>query len=151
MWECTLMHMCCKIYTEYKVCLGGAHQRLCVLNTRMSSQVPMCERVLECTAPSSKQERSTVNSITTLSPRTERWPDQMNFNCEPIWSRPEPFSQHKHTCPISWDFRFYKVPGRRRENMPINLVANHLPAIYEICEQGNRKQKTHTVVRRTGQ
>lgn len=75
------------MYTKYKVCLGGAHKSICTHEQECLHTCP-CARarvyVLECTAPSSKQERSSVNSITTLSPRTERWPDQSNFNCERI-------------------------------------------------------------------
>jgi len=48
----------------------------------------VCVCVLECAAPSFKQERSTVNSVTTLSPRTERGLDQTltvsQFDPEPF-------------------------------------------------------------------
>lgn len=150
------MCTCCKMYTKYKVCLGGAlFSRILCSCTRMSSQVPMCECVLECSAPSSKQERSTVNSITTLSPHTERWPDQRNFNCEPIWSCPELFSEWNPTQRlISW--HFLQICGlqstwQKTWKFSNQSLYNHLSATYKICEPGNRKQKEHTVAGRTSQ
>lgn len=83
-----------KMYTKYKVCLGAMHKSICTHVQECFHKCPcvsVC--VLECAAPSSKQERSIVNSITTLSPCTERWPDQQRFNCGPIWSCPQHFSQ----------------------------------------------------------
>lgn len=88
-----------------------------------------CVCVLECTAPSSKQERSTFNSITTLSPRTGRWPDQKNVNWGPVWT----LSWNLFTVIFHTTLHFLRLPlkmpstvqgtGKRHETIPVYPVS----------------------------
>lgn len=81
--RCVCMHLDVFVHNhvhELYVCLGGAHKSICA-HAEICFQsawvwvyvLSVCVGVQECTVPSSKQERSTVNSITTLSPCTKRW------------------------------------------------------------------------------
>lgn len=82
-------------------------------------RVSVC--VLECTTPSSKQERRIVNSITTLSPRTEQWPDQQYFGqSDPVLNTFHSNIPHNVWFPeISPKFALCKAPARRQNKISL--------------------------------
>lgn len=157
MCECTLMCTCCKMYTKYKVCLGGAlfflvfcarvqeclHKCPCVSVSWNVQPLPLNRKGVQLIA--SPPFPLTQNGGQTRGTLTVSQSDRV-LNCF------QSEIPHNVLFPdISSKFAVYKAPGRRHESFPINLFTTICLLPTRYVNQATENKKEHTVAGRTSQ